>query len=89
VRSKAGQAVIAKKDPDLTEQQVRDYCEANLAGYKKPKCVVFRADLPKTPVGKILHRKLRSVEKKRQHRCLSATCRKRTWGQFRGAEILR
>ena len=64
---KAGEAVkvfIVKKDPNLTEQQVRDYCEANLAGYKKPKYVVFRADLPKTPVGKILRRELREMEKK-------------------------
>jgi len=64
---KSGEAVkvfIVKKDPALTEQQVRDYCEANLAGYKKPKYVVFRADLPKTPVGKILRRELRDMEKK-------------------------
>ena len=47
----------------VTEQQVRDYCETNLAGYKKPKYVVFRADLPKTPVGKILRRELRDMDK--------------------------
>lgn len=64
---KSGEAVkvfIVKKDPNLTEQQVRDYCEANLAGYKKPKYIVFRADLPKTPVGKILRRELRDMDKK-------------------------
>ena len=64
---KSGEAVkvfIVKKDPNLTEQTVRDYCEANLAGYKKPKYVVFRADLPKTPVGKILRRELRDLDKK-------------------------
>jgi long-chain acyl-CoA synthetase len=64
---KSGEAVkvfIVKKDPNLTEQQVRDYCEANLAGSKKPKYIVFRADLPKTPVGKILRRELRDMEKK-------------------------
>ena len=64
---KSGEAVkvfVVKKDPNLTEQQVRDYCEANLAGYKKPKYVVFRADLPKTPVGKILRRELRDIDKK-------------------------
>ena len=55
---------VVKKDPNLTEQQVRDYCEKNLAGYKKPKYVVFRADLPKTPVGKILRRELRDMDKK-------------------------
>ena len=64
---KSGEAVkvfVVKKDPALTEQHVRDYCEANLAGYKKPKYVVFRADLPKTPVGKILRRELRDMDKK-------------------------
>ena len=64
---KSGEAVkvfVVKKDPNLTEQQVRDYCEKNLAGYKKPKYVVFRADLPKTPVGKILRRELRDMDKK-------------------------
>jgi len=51
--------VIVKKDPALTEQQVREYCRANLTGYKQPKVVEFRTDLPKTPVGKILRRELR------------------------------
>ena len=60
--AKAGEAVkvvIVKKDPALTEADVRAYCEANLTGYKRPKVVEFRADLPKTPVGKILRRELR------------------------------
>jgi long-chain acyl-CoA synthetase len=60
--AKAGEAVkvvIVKKDPALTEADVRAYCEANLTGYKRPKFVEFRADLPKTPVGKILRRELR------------------------------
>jgi long-chain acyl-CoA synthetase len=59
---KTGEAVklvIVKKDPGLTEQRVRDYCRANLTGYKQPKVVEFRTDLPKTPVGKILRRELR------------------------------
>jgi long-chain acyl-CoA synthetase len=59
---KTGEAVklvIVKKDPALTEAQVRDYCRANLTGYKQPKVVEFRTDLPKTPVGKILRRELR------------------------------
>jgi long-chain acyl-CoA synthetase len=38
---------------------VREHCRANLTGYKQPKVVEFRADLPKTPVGKILRRELR------------------------------
>ena len=51
--------VIVKKDPALTEAQVREYCKANLTGYKQPKVIEFRTDLPKTPVGKILRRELR------------------------------
>jgi long-chain acyl-CoA synthetase len=59
---KSGEAVklvIVKKDPALTEAQVREYCKSNLTGYKQPKVVEFRTDLPKTPVGKILRRELR------------------------------
>ncbi len=59
---KAGEAiklVIVKKDADLTEEQVRIHCRANLTGYKQPKVVEFRTELPKTPVGKILRRELR------------------------------
>ncbi len=59
---KSGEAiklVIVRKNPDLTEAQVREHCKANLTGYKQPKVVEFRADLPKTPVGKILRRELR------------------------------
>ena len=51
--------VIVKKNPDLTEAQVRAYCKENLTGYKQPKVVEFRTELPKTPVGKILRRELR------------------------------
>lgn len=51
--------LIVKRNPELTEAQVRDHCKANLAGYKLPKVIEFRADLPKTPVGKILRRELR------------------------------
>ena len=51
--------VVVKKNPDLTEAQIRDYCKINLTGYKQPKVVEFRTDLPKTPVGKILRRELR------------------------------
>ncbi len=63
---KTGEAVkvvIVKKDPSLTEQQVRDFCRENLTGYKRPKVVEFRNVMPKTPVGKILRRELRDVKK--------------------------
>ncbi|MBC7468358.1 MAG: long-chain-fatty-acid--CoA ligase [Ramlibacter sp.] len=59
---KTGEAVklvIVKKDPALTEEKVREFCHANLTGYKRPKVIEFRTDLPKTPVGKILRRELR------------------------------
>ena len=51
--------IVVKKDPALTEQHVRDYCRARLTGYKQPKVIEFRTELPKTPVGKILRRELR------------------------------
>jgi len=62
--TKTGEAVklvIVKKDASLTEAQVREYCKANLTGYKQPKMVEFRLDLPKTAVGKILRRALRDT----------------------------
>ena len=51
--------VIVKKDPGLTEEAVRAYCKQNLTGYKQPRVIEFRAELPKTPVGKVLRRELR------------------------------
>ncbi len=59
---KTGEAVklvVVKKDPSLTEAQIQDYCRANMTGYKQPRVIEFRTDLPKTPVGKILRRELR------------------------------
>jgi long-chain acyl-CoA synthetase len=60
---KTGEAVklvIVKRDPALTEEQVREFCRGNLTGYKQPRVIEFRTDLPKTPVGKILRRELRN-----------------------------
>jgi long-chain acyl-CoA synthetase len=59
---KSGEAVkvvIVKKDPNLTADQVKAHARENLTGYKQPKFVEFRAELPKTNVGKILRRELR------------------------------
>jgi long-chain acyl-CoA synthetase len=59
---KTGEAVklvVVKKDQGLTEEKIREYCKANLTGYKQPKVIEFRTELPKTPVGKILRRELR------------------------------
>ena len=58
--SEAVKLVIVRKDPAITEEQVRDYCKENLTGYKQPKVIEFRTELPKTPVGKILRRELRN-----------------------------
>jgi long-chain acyl-CoA synthetase len=51
--------VIVKRDESLTVEEVRDFCRQNLTGYKVPKHVEFRKELPKSPVGKILRRELR------------------------------
>jgi long-chain acyl-CoA synthetase len=60
---KAGEVVklvVVRKNPALTEDEIRAYCEKNLTGYKRPKFIEFRTELPKTPVGKILRRELRT-----------------------------
>src|SRR5690606_1276031 len=51
---------VVKKDPALTEEELAAYCKKNLTGYKRPKYIEFSTELPKTPVGKILRRELRS-----------------------------
>jgi long-chain acyl-CoA synthetase len=59
-----GEAVklfVVKKDPSLTEQQIQAYCKEQLTNYKRPKQIVFRTELPKSNVGKILRRELRDV----------------------------
>jgi long-chain acyl-CoA synthetase len=52
---------VVKNDPTLTEDDVGAYCKQHLTGYKRPKYIEFRDDLPKTNVGKILRRELRSA----------------------------
>ncbi|MDV0438095.1 long-chain fatty acid--CoA ligase [Xanthomonas sacchari] len=61
---KSGEAVkvvIVKKDPNLTAEEVKAHARANLTGYKHPRIVEFRKELPKTNVGKILRRELRDA----------------------------
>ncbi|MEI2455185.1 MULTISPECIES: long-chain fatty acid--CoA ligase [Lysobacter] len=63
---KSGEAVkvvIVKKDPALTADEVKAHARANLTGYKHPRYVEFRTELPKTNVGKILRRELRDNAK--------------------------
>jgi acyl-CoA synthetase (AMP-forming)/AMP-acid ligase II len=51
---------VVRSDPTLTEDAVARYCHDNLTGYKRPKYIEFRDELPKSNVGKILRRELRS-----------------------------
>jgi long-chain acyl-CoA synthetase len=65
---KSGEAVklfVVKKDPSLTAEQVLKHCRQHLTGYKVPREVEFRSDLPKTNVGKILRRELRDEVKRK------------------------
>ncbi len=62
--AKSGEAVklfVVKKDPTLAEEDLADYCKQNFTAYKRPKYIEFRDDLPKSNVGKILRRELRST----------------------------
>ncbi len=61
---KQGEAIkvfVVKSDPSLSEDDLAKFCRQNLTGYKVPKYIEFRDDLPKTNVGKILRRELRSA----------------------------
>jgi long-chain acyl-CoA synthetase len=63
----SGEAIkvfVVKKDPGLTERDVHEWCTKQLTGYKKPKHLEFRAELPKSNVGKILRRELREPQMK-------------------------
>jgi long-chain acyl-CoA synthetase len=63
--NEAVKVFIVKSDPSLDEQELRAYCAEQLTGYKRPRHIEFRADLPKTNVGKILRRELRDKELKK------------------------
>ena len=53
---------VVKSDPSLTEEEIRAYCKEELTGYKRPRHIEFRDELPKSNVGKILRRELRDEE---------------------------
>ena len=60
----SGEAVrlfVVRRDPQLTEEALKAYLSERLTGYKRPRTIVFRDELPKTPVGKILRRSLRDA----------------------------
>ncbi|HVL34622.1 MAG TPA: long-chain-fatty-acid--CoA ligase [Burkholderiales bacterium] len=59
----APKVFVVRKDPGLTERDVLEHCRKELTAYKRPKHVEFRAELPKTNVGKILRRALREEKK--------------------------
>ena len=59
---KQGEAIkvfVVRSDPSLSEEDVSRHCQDNLTGYKRPKHIEFRDELPKSNVGKILRRELR------------------------------
>jgi long-chain acyl-CoA synthetase len=58
-RVAALKVVVVKRNPDLTAEELIAFCRERLAGYKVPKLVEFRTELPKTNVGKVLRRALR------------------------------
>jgi long-chain acyl-CoA synthetase len=61
---KSGEAVkvyVVRKDPALTDAELMAFCKEHLTGYKKPKFIEFRSELPKSNVGKILRRELRDA----------------------------
>ncbi|MEE4217413.1 MAG: AMP-binding protein, partial [Xanthomonadales bacterium] len=53
---------VVKRDPSLTEEELRAFCKEELTGYKRPRHIEFRDELPKSNVGKILRRELRDEE---------------------------
>ncbi|MEM7290827.1 MAG: long-chain-fatty-acid--CoA ligase [Pseudomonadota bacterium] len=53
---------VVSSDPNMTEKDVKDWCAQGLTNYKRPQVVVFKDDLPKTNVGKILRRELRDAD---------------------------
>ena len=59
---KTGEAIkvaVVRKDQDLTAEEVIAFCRQSLTGYKVPRCIEFREELPKTNIGKVLRRALR------------------------------
>ena len=57
--TEAVMAFVVKKDDSLNEDEIRELCKEKLTNYKRPKHIVFRDELPKSNVGKILRRKLK------------------------------
>ncbi|MBT8049224.1 MAG: AMP-binding protein [Xanthomonadales bacterium] len=64
--TEAVKVFVVKSDPSLTEEEIRAHCKDQLTGYKRPRHVEFRDELPKSNVGKILRRELRDEELAKQ-----------------------
>lgn len=58
-------AFIVKASDSLTEDQIKEHCKSNLTGYKMPRHIEFRDELPKTPVGKVLRKELKKEEQEK------------------------
>jgi long-chain acyl-CoA synthetase len=59
---RTGEAIalfVVRRDPTLTADALREHCATHLTGYKRPKRIEFRDELPKTPIGKVLRRQLK------------------------------
>jgi long-chain acyl-CoA synthetase len=54
-------AYIVRRDPGLTADSVLEHCRTRLAGYKLPRVIEFRGELPKSPIGKTVRRRLRGA----------------------------
>jgi long-chain acyl-CoA synthetase len=65
--AKSGESVKAfiqlKPGESATEEEIRQFCKENMAGYKRPKMIEFREDIPVSNVGKVLRRVLRDEER--------------------------
>ena len=57
---------MVRRDPTLTEEKLQEFCKEQLTGYKRPKFIEFRNELPKTNVGNILRRELRDEAMKKR-----------------------
>ncbi len=58
-------AYVVKKDPSLTEAELREHCRENLTGYKRPRVYEFKTELPKSNIGKVLRRHLKDENEKK------------------------
>ncbi|MDH3789563.1 MAG: long-chain-fatty-acid--CoA ligase, partial [Xanthomonadales bacterium] len=63
--NEAVKVFVVKSDPSLTEDELLAHCKEQLTGYKRPRHIEFRDELPKSNVGKILRRELRDEELKK------------------------